>query len=151
MYRPPCSAPMSPLDDAAAASIMASAPFIATQAFIRKGLGLNSSGGAVDRTMTLAPPMRFTYDNQFPGTRPPVAMPSFGPIIPDTISPGLENYLSSLLTLQTPGPCPLWGTAVGAAAPVGGYAPAQGPGAPMPPPSGPYGSYNPTVPFFPRQ
>jgi hypothetical protein len=139
-------------DDAAAASIMASAPFLATQAFIRKGLGLNSSGGAVDRTMSLAPPMRFTYDNQFPGTRPPVAMPSFGPIIPDSVSPGLENYLSSLLTLQTPGPCGSWGMpGTAGVAPAGGFAPAQGPGAAVPPPSGPYGSYNPTMQFYPRQ
>jgi hypothetical protein len=92
--------PLVSMEDRAAEAIMCSAPFLATQAFIRRGLGVGSRGGAVDRSIASEPPVRFIYQDQFPGSRPPVAMSSFGPILPETLSPGLDNYLTSVLYSQ---------------------------------------------------
>ena len=75
--------------------IGASLPFVATQAFIRRGL----SAGAVDRFITSEPPLRFMYQNQTRGSRPELPPPAFGPQVPDTLTPGLDNYLVSLTTV----------------------------------------------------
>ncbi len=74
-----------------------SLPFVATQAFLRRGLG----AGAVDRCITLDTPVRFMYTNQLAGSRPPVATLGPGPAIPDQISPGLDAWL--MTTAAVPG------------------------------------------------
>ena len=79
--------------------IGASLPYVATTAFIRRGL----SAGAVDRFITSEPPLRFMYQNQTRGSRPELPPPAFGPTIPDTLSPGLDNYLVSLTTVAAMG------------------------------------------------
>ena len=77
----------------------ASLPFVATQAFIRRGLG----AGAVDRFIATEPPLRFMYENQTRGSRPSLPPPGFGPVVPDTLSPGLDNYLVSLTAVAAAG------------------------------------------------
>jgi hypothetical protein len=85
------------LGPSAADAIGSSLPFVATQAFIRRGLGLGVVGGPVDRYITSEPPQRFMYNDNFAGSRPPVYAPGFGPQIPDTLTPGMDNYLTSVV------------------------------------------------------
>lgn len=77
----------------------ASVPFVATTAFLRRGL---IGGGSVDRTVVLEPALRVMYDNQLRGSRPNLPLPSFGPQLPDSFSPGLDQYL---VTLTAGGRC----------------------------------------------
>ncbi len=91
---------------------MGSLPFAATQAFIRRGIG----AGAVDRCISLDTPMRFLYTNQLAGSRPPLPFTGIGPIVPDTIPPGLDTMLMCTTCLDgRPG------VGVGGGVPVGEF------------------------------
>lgn len=110
-------------------AIGASLPFRATSAFIARALG----AGAVDRTVLTEPPLRFLYQNQLQGSRPNLPPPAVGPLVPDTLSPGLDNYLTSLATLAAGCGCSCGG---------GGGAVMPNPPfpQPLPPPAGGSGS-----------
>lgn len=68
-----------------------SLPFVATQEFIRRGVC-----GAVDRCISLDTPVKNLYTNQLAGSRPPIAYGGLGPILPDTLSPGMDAYITGL-------------------------------------------------------